>query len=71
MILAGFPDVFIASLAVYTVPILMILLSWLLKLNVIKTKEDKKVFNIVWLIQSLIIAGGGIWAFFSVILYFI
>lgn len=71
LILAGFPDVFIASLAVYTVPILMILLSWLLKLNVIKTKEDKKVFNIVWLIQSLIIAGGGIWAFFSVILYFI
>lgn len=71
LILAGFPDIVVATFAVYTVPLLLTLLSWFLKLNLIKTPENKKAFNIVWIIQSIMIVGGGIWAFFSVILYFI
>lgn len=71
LILAGFPDVVVAIFAVYTVPLLLTLLSWFLKLNIIKTAENKKAFNIVWIIQSIMILGGGIWAFFSVILYFV
>lgn len=50
------------NLAFYTVPVLLMLISWTIYLN-LKKKLDKITFLIVWGIQTALLIGGGIYIY--------
>lgn len=61
--------VFIAVLilVIYSLPIVNILLTWLIYVNVVKKEFDKKVFKWIWIGQGILTIGMMIWLFIDVI----
>lgn len=54
-------------LTIYSLPLIDFLLTWTLHVNVVKKEFDKKVFKWIWIIQTLLTIGLGIYLFFGVI----
>src|SRR5690606_15493239 len=54
------------NLAFYTVPVLLMLISWTIYLN-LKKKLDKITFLIVWGIQTAMLIGGGIYIYVTLL----
>lgn len=55
----------IVSLLFFSLPILDTILSWMLYVNVVKSKKDKKAFIIIWIMQSILSLGMMIWLMVS------
>ncbi len=53
-------------LIVYSLPLLNILLSWILYINVVK-KEHKKIFRTIWIGQGILTLAMAIWLYVSVV----
>ena len=58
---SGFFYKLLIWLIVFSLPILLIALSWLLFGTIVKKKIDKKIFSIFWIIQGVFTLGTIIW----------
>lgn len=54
-------------ITIYSLPIIDFLLTWTLYVNVVKKEFEKKIFKWIWIIQSVLTVGLGIYLYFSVI----
>lgn len=54
-------------LTIYSLPIIDFLVTWTLYVNVVKKEFEKKIFKWIWIIQSVLTVGLGIYLYFSVI----
>lgn len=54
-------------LAFYLIPFINIMLSWLLFVNLVKGKNNRKLFIYVWIIQMFITISGGLYLYFDVL----
>jgi hypothetical protein len=57
----------VLMLLIYALPIINILLSWTLSVNVVKKELDKKVFKIIFLSQIFLTVVLAVWLFFKIV----
>jgi hypothetical protein len=52
-------------LLVYALPILGIFISWILYTFAVRSPFNRKVFRIIWITQSVLMVGMGLWVYFN------
>lgn len=52
-------------LLVYALPLLGVFLSWILYTYAVRSPFNRKVFRIIWITQSVLMIGMGLWVYFN------
>lgn len=57
----------VIMIAFYLIPLINIMISWLLFVNFVKGKNNKKLFIYIWIIQTAMTIFGGLYLYFDVL----
>ena len=57
----------ILLVTIYSLPLIDFLLTWTLHVNVVRKDFEKKIFKWIWIIQTVLTIGLGIYLYFSII----